>query len=234
MATDTDQQKKDRKDQKIVLTNIFFGCVLLFCFAVLAAYYPFPKPRLPTLLDRIVFTLRWLIVSLFTVFAGIIWVANTRFRTSAINPLNQSGAKYVEISSRYLQNTVEQFLLHAFSLVVLATYLSEENMLLVPLLVVIFSIARLSSQWVTPLSLTREDWGLSWHFTQQLWSLHFVCIVCLSLKTDLRVSMPRWRRQETQNPLIPHYCLELYWYGKPFYIRKALIPQKKRWIPKIT
>ena len=143
MATDTDQQKRDRKDQKIVLTSIFCGCGLLFCFAVIAAYYPFPKLRLPTLLDRLVFTLRWLIVSLFTVFAGIIWIANTRFRTSAINPLNQSGTKYVEIRSRYLQNTVEQFLLHSFSLVVLATYLSEENMHLVPLLVVVFSIARL-------------------------------------------------------------------------------------------
>ncbi|XP_020628314.1 transmembrane protein 79-like [Orbicella faveolata] len=143
MATETDQQKKDRKDQKIVLTNIFCGCVMLFCFAVIAAYYPFPKPRLPTLLDRLVFTLRWLIASLSTVFAGIIWVANTRFRTSAINPLNQSGTKYVGIRSKYLQNTVEQFLLHSFSLVTLSTYLSEENMHLVPLLVVLSSIARL-------------------------------------------------------------------------------------------
>ena len=143
MATDIDQRKKDRKDQKIVLTNILCACVLLFCFGVIAAYYPFPKPHLPTLLDRLVFTLRWLIVSLSTVFAGIIWVANTRFRTSAINPLNQSGTKYVEIRSRYLQNTVEQFLLHSVSLFVLSTYLSEENMGLVPLLVVLFCIARL-------------------------------------------------------------------------------------------
>ena len=143
MATDTDLLKKHRKDQKIVSINILCGCVLLFCFGVIAAYFPFPKPHLPTLLDRLVFTLRWLIVSLFTVFAGITWVANTRFRTSAINPLTQSSTKYVEMGSRYLQNTVEQFLLHSFSLVVLATYLSEENMHLVPLLVAVFCIARL-------------------------------------------------------------------------------------------
>ena len=124
MATDIDQRKKDRKDQKIVLTNILCACVLLFCFGVIAAYYPFPKPHLPTLLDRLVFTLRWLIVSLSTVFAGIIWVANTRFRTSAINPLNRSGTKYVEIRSRYLQNTVEQFLLHSVSLHVRLVHLS--------------------------------------------------------------------------------------------------------------
>ena len=143
MASDTDRQKKQSQDQKKVLTNIFFACVLLFCVGVIAAHYPFPKPRLPTLLDRLVFTLRWLIVSLFTVFAGVIWVGNMRYSTSAINPLDPSGKKYVEMRSRYLQNTVEQFLLHSFSLVALSTYLSEENMHLVPLLVVLFSIARL-------------------------------------------------------------------------------------------
>lgn len=127
----------------MVLTNIFCACVLLFCFGMIAVYFPFPKPRLPTLLDRVVFTLRWLIVSLLSVFAGVIWVGNMRFSTSAINPLDPSGKKYVEMRSRYLQNTVEQFLLHSFSLIALATYLSEENMHLVPVLVVVFSIARL-------------------------------------------------------------------------------------------
>ena len=127
----------------MVLTNIFCACFLLFCFVVIAVYFPFPKPHLPTLLERVVFTLRWLIVSLLSVFAGVMWVANTRFRTPAINPLNPSGNKHVEIGSRYLQNSVEQFLLHSFSLVALSTYLSEENMYLVPLLVVLFTIGRL-------------------------------------------------------------------------------------------
>jgi len=143
MASDTDRQRKQFQDQKKVLTNIFCACVLLVCVGVIAVYYPFPKLRLPTLLDRLVYTLRWSMVSLFTVFAGVIWVGNMRYTTSAINPLDPSGRKYVEMGSRYLQNTVEQFLLHSFSLIVLSTYLSEENMHLVPLLVVLFSIARL-------------------------------------------------------------------------------------------
>ncbi|KAL9985096.1 hypothetical protein ACROYT_G007461, partial [Oculina patagonica] len=61
----------------------------------------------------------------------------------AINPLDQGGKTFVEMPSRYLQNTVEQFLLHSFSLIVLSTYLSEENMNFVPFLVVLFCIARL-------------------------------------------------------------------------------------------
>ena len=143
MASATDQQKKQFQDQKKVSTEIRCASVLLFCFGAVALYFPFPKPHLPTLLDRLVFTLRWLIVSLLSVFAGVIWVGNMRYSTSAINPLDPSGNKYVEMGSRYLQNTVEQFLLHSFSLIVLATYLSEETMHLVPLLVVLFSIARL-------------------------------------------------------------------------------------------
>ena len=142
MATDTDQQKKQSQDQKTIRKQIFCAFVLMFCFGVIAVYVPFPKPHLPTLLDRVVFTLRWLIVSLLSVYAGVVWVANARFRTAAINPLDPSGMKYVEMRSRYLQNTVEQFLLHSFSLIVLSTYLSEEKMYLVPLLVVLFCIAR--------------------------------------------------------------------------------------------
>ncbi|XP_078360105.1 transmembrane protein 79-like [Oculina patagonica] len=143
MATDADQQKKQSQDQKMVLTNIFCAWVLMFCFGVIAVYAPFPKPRLPTLLDRVVFTVRWLIVSLLSVYAGVIWVGNMRYATTAINPLDPSGKKYVEMRSKYLQNTVEQFLLHSFSLIALSTYLSEENMNFVPLLVFLFSIGRL-------------------------------------------------------------------------------------------
>ena len=142
MATDTEQQKKFTQSQKTVLTYIFCSCILLFCFSMVAVFFPFPKPHLPTLLDRVVFTLRWLIVSLLSIMVGIILVGNVRFATAAIDPLDKSGKKYVEMRSKFLQNTVEQFLLHSFGLIVLSTYLSEENMHWVPLLVVLFVISR--------------------------------------------------------------------------------------------
>ena len=143
MATDTDEKKKQSQDEKEVRIQLLCAFVLLFWFGVIAVYVPFPKPHLPTLLDRVVFTLRWLIVSLLSVYAGVIWVGIARNRTAARNPLDPSGVKYVGTSSRYLLNTNEQFLLHSFSLIVLSTYLTEEKMYLVPLLVVLFCIARL-------------------------------------------------------------------------------------------
>lgn len=142
MATDADHKKRYTQSQKMVLTWIFCGAVLLVCFVFKAVFISFPKPRLPTLFDRVVFTLRWLMVSLLSIWAGVILVANVRFATSAIDPLDKSGKKYVEMHSNFLQNTVEQFLLHSFGLIVLSTYLTEESMHWVPLLVILFVISR--------------------------------------------------------------------------------------------
>ena len=85
------EQKKHHQDQNTVLTSIFIAFILIFCYVAAAVYFPFPKFRLPTLLNRVVFTLRWLMVSLLTVFAGVMAVAYTRFFTAAINPLDPSG-----------------------------------------------------------------------------------------------------------------------------------------------
>lgn len=126
----------------MVLTHIFCGGFLLACFFFAAVFFPFPKPHLPTLFDRVVFTLRWLIVSLLPVWAGVILVGNVRFATSAIDPIDKSGEKYIKMRSNFLQNTVEQFLLHSFGLTVLSTYLSEESMHWVPLLVILFVVSR--------------------------------------------------------------------------------------------
>ena len=142
MATDADHKKRYTQSQKMVLTWIFCGAVLLVCFVFMAVFISFPKPRLPTLFDRVVFTLRWLMVSLLSIWAGVSLVANVRFATSAIDPLDKSGKKYIEMRSNFLQNTVEQFLLHSFGLIVLSTYLTEESMHWVPLLVILFVISR--------------------------------------------------------------------------------------------
>lgn len=178
MASDTEQQKKQTQDQKTVLTRILFAGILLFCFGVMAVYLPFPKPRLPTLLDRVVFTLRWLIVSLLSIHAGVQWIATTRFTTSAINPLDRSGTKYVEMRSKILQNTVEQFLLHAFSLIVLSTYLSEESMYWIPLLVVLFVIARVVFAVGYSMDPLKRAYGFAMTFTPTVVVIIY-CLYCL-------------------------------------------------------
>ena len=143
MASDSDkEQKKLRQDQYTVPINVSIGVVLLSCYVTAAVYFPFPKLHLPTLLDRVVFTFRCLVVSLLTIISGILVVGIIRRLTSAVNPLDPSGKKFTELCERYLLNTVEQFLVHSFSLIALSTYLSEEKMHWIPLLVALFVIGR--------------------------------------------------------------------------------------------
>ena len=148
MATESEKdlaqkkQDKQRNDQNTVRLNIVWAFVAMSCYVIAAIYFPFPKLHLPTVMDRVVFTLRWLMVSLGAIYAGIYAVGRMRFATAAINPLDPSGKRFTQVPDRYLQNTVEQFLLHAFSLLALSTYLSEKKMHWIPLLVVLFVIAR--------------------------------------------------------------------------------------------
>ena len=136
------EQKKQIQDQTKVKTCIFCAVIFMLAYVITATYIPFPRLHLPNVIDRVVFTLRWLMVSLLAIYAGVIAVGSKRFATAAINPLDPSGKQFTELRQQYLQNTVEQFLLHSFSLLALSTYLSEEKMHWIPLLIVLFIIAR--------------------------------------------------------------------------------------------
>ena len=142
MASGSDVQKKQAQDKAVVLRGILSSCVLLFLFGVIAFYFPFSKPHLPSLLDRITFTLLWLMLFSLSVVAGIAYIASVRLFTPAINALDKEAEKYVAISLRYLQNTFEQFCLHLVALLVLSTHLSANSMHLIPLLVGLFLIGR--------------------------------------------------------------------------------------------
>ena len=179
-----ESEKKHNKNK--VLFYIKVAVILLFCYAIAGAYIPFPKLHLPTLLDRLVFTLRWLMVSLLTICVAVIVVGNIRFATSAINPLDPEAKKFTELSQRCLQNTVEQFLLHAFSLLALSTYLSEENMHWIPLLVVLFVIARAMFFVGYSIDHLKRVPG----FTMTMTSNVFVCGYCLYCMFVYGVQVP--------------------------------------------
>lgn len=141
MATDS-EKKKLIQDQSTVKRSIAIALLLFLFYVTIAVYLPLRQLQLPTLLDRVVFTLRWSMVSLLVVVACIMILAQIRYHTSAINPLDTSGQKITETFQRCLQNTLEQFLIHVLSLLVLSTYLPEEQMQCIPYLVVWFVIGR--------------------------------------------------------------------------------------------
>ncbi|XP_006813506.1 transmembrane protein 79-like [Saccoglossus kowalevskii] len=118
----------------------------VFQLVVYTAAYclPLPTPVLPTVFDRLIFTLRWLTLDVFTLFMIIIVVANTRFSTSQINPLSKKDIQYVEIHSRCLQNTLEQLTIGAFGKLALCTFLGNEGMRYVPVMTFLFVLGRIT------------------------------------------------------------------------------------------
>lgn len=116
--------------------------------AVLAVLYytvrniPLDTGTLKTPQDRIVFTFRWMLISILPLISAIFDVLNVRGTTNAINPIAGKSEHLVEVPNRILRNGMEQFLLHAIGLLALTTYLDETCMSAIPVLVSMFFVGR--------------------------------------------------------------------------------------------
>lgn len=116
--------------------------------AVLAVLYytvrniPLDTGTLKTPQDRIVFTFRWMLISILPLISAIFDVLNVRGTTNAINPIAGNSEHLVEVPNRILRNGIEQFLLHAIGLLALTTYLDETCMSAIPVLVSMFFVGR--------------------------------------------------------------------------------------------
>lgn len=116
--------------------------------AVLAVLYytvrniPLDTETLKTPQDRIVFTFRWMLISILPLISAIFDVLNVRGTTNAINPIAGNSEHLVEVPNRILRNGIEQFLLHAIGLLALTTYLDETCMSAIPVLVSMFFVGR--------------------------------------------------------------------------------------------
>lgn len=130
-----------KKIQTQICLAIAFGTtVFILGYFVI----PIPVPELPTLIDRVAYTLQWQIASVLTLFVGIGTVARKRLQTTAIDPINGRGEHHVLVDCRYVQNTLEQLVMNSFGQMMLSTYLKEDQMKAIPLLVLLFVIGRIT------------------------------------------------------------------------------------------
>ncbi|KAJ8319463.1 hypothetical protein KUTeg_004554 [Tegillarca granosa] len=130
--------------QKYVTSRIWWARLTVIVTFCLGYYFISPpSPRLETAVDRLVYALKWQTISIFAIFIGIRKIGNTRFSTAAIDPVYGNAEHLLEVPKRYLQNTMEQFILHFVAQLVLSTYLSPESMQVVPLLALMFLSARI-------------------------------------------------------------------------------------------
>lgn len=97
--------------------------------------------HLHTVQDRLVFAVRNLLPGLVTLTAAWFWLAFTRFSTGT-NPLSGND-HLVELQSRVLTNTLEQFVLSGVNQLILATYLPEDKLRLLPLVALSFVLGRI-------------------------------------------------------------------------------------------
>lgn len=120
----------------IALVGLYYGHELLVV----------PKLRLNqlhlhSLQDRLTFAIRLQLPGLLTLLISILHVSSVRYRGGA--KLSNNDANLV-LARSILSNTVEQLILSAGSQLILATYLPEDRLKILPLIAVTFLLGRLT------------------------------------------------------------------------------------------
>ncbi|NWY71648.1 TMM79 protein, partial [Cercotrichas coryphoeus] len=155
----------------------------LFCPCLIYGAYiflPFDAPLLPTTSARLVYTLRCTAFATFPIVLGMIVSGISRLCSSALEPFGELHRE-VEIHRTYVSQSVNLFILYFFNMAVLATYLPQELLKLIPLLTALFAISRLIF-WVSyAIGRSFRAFGFSMTFlpllAMLLWNLYGMFIL---------------------------------------------------------
>ncbi|XP_010883420.2 transmembrane protein 79 [Esox lucius] len=128
-----------------------FTAALIFPLLVWGGYVflPFDAPLLDSAPLRLVYTLRCSVFAVVPIVLGWLVLGVSRMRSREVKLLcgDKSEAREVGIHRRYVDDSVTLFLLYFLQLAVMAPYLSQAMVKLVPLLTIIFAFGRLT-YWV--------------------------------------------------------------------------------------
>ncbi|XP_022257611.1 transmembrane protein 79-like [Limulus polyphemus] len=160
----------------ILWISVAVGFIFLVSYTYIN-YMEVQLPHLHLLSDRVLFTLRCQLFELLTVVVCVSVVALQRFSTSAINPL-AGHERVVQVTKNCLQNTMEQFLLSSFSQLVLCTYINEEQMKVIPLLVFFFVVGRITFFFGYLLSPMYRSFGFACTFIPTVITIIY-CVYCV-------------------------------------------------------
>ncbi|XP_061903590.1 transmembrane protein 79-like [Entelurus aequoreus] len=145
---------------KVVLATA--SAAVLFPFLVWGGYalLPFDSPLLLSAPLRVVYTLRCAVFAAIPIVLGIVVQGVARLHYSDMKPRFQSKAinRHVSVHSHFVNESLGLFLFFFLQLAVMATYVSQDLLKLVPLLTVVFVFGRLI-YWVC-LSLGSSIRGL--------------------------------------------------------------------------
>ncbi|XP_072214616.1 transmembrane protein 79 [Excalfactoria chinensis] len=119
---------------------------LLLCPCLLYGAYvflPFDAPLLPTVSSRLLYALRCAAFATVPIVLGMIVSGISRLCSAALEPFGKL-QREVEIHQTFVSQSVHLFILYFFNMAVLATYLQQELLKLIPLLTGLFAISRLT------------------------------------------------------------------------------------------
>uniref|UniRef100_A0A8C5TUX9 Transmembrane protein 79 n=1 Tax=Malurus cyaneus samueli TaxID=2593467 RepID=A0A8C5TUX9_9PASS len=158
------------------------GALFLCPCLIYGAYVflPFDAPLLPTVTARLVYTLRCAAFATFPIVLGMIVNGISRLCSSALEPFGELHQE-VEIHRTYVSQSVHLFILYFFNMAVLATYLPQELLKLIPLLTGLFAISRLIFWLSYAIGRSFRAFGFSMTFlpllAMLLWNLYGMFIL---------------------------------------------------------
>ncbi|KAL7887498.1 hypothetical protein AOLI_G00052190 [Acnodon oligacanthus] len=108
-------------------------------------FLPFDAPLLDSAPLRLVYTLRCSVFAVVPIVLGVLVLGVSRLRYRSLKPQcdGETDAEQVIIHRRYVDDSISLFLLYFLQLGVMAAYLSQNLLKLVPLLTIIFAFGRL-------------------------------------------------------------------------------------------
>ena len=106
--------------------------------------FPMPHPDGAGVVERVVYALRWQTLSILAVFWGVHTVGWQRFSSTAIDPMSSDGDLSGTVGAKFLQNTLEQYLLHLPAQLILASFIEGAQIKIIPILVLLFVAGRVA------------------------------------------------------------------------------------------
>lgn len=133
--------------EKVRVSLATAAAAVLFPLLVWAGYalLPFDSPVLQTTPLRVVYTLRCAFFAIIPILLGVVVQGVARLRHGDLQPLyqNKMPDKEVTVHWHYVNESLNLFLFYFVQLAVMATYVSQDMVKLVPLLTIIFAFGRL-------------------------------------------------------------------------------------------
>jgi hypothetical protein len=132
------------RSQKTVAIGAASGIVSMVMLVTVLSLVLHAPSEMDSLPDRIAFALQLNVLAVLPFFVMVITVANSRFTSDAINPLDQRETVSQEIDGRVVDNTLQQNFAFLIATLALATVLPASHLQVLKAMTAVFVLARVA------------------------------------------------------------------------------------------